>query len=97
MFWVGLAAQLQLRAPPPLHLLCFALSEVDEDDEDDEDDESVCPSASPRLLPSFALEPPQLQPCSSSSSSPLPSKTCSFQREPPEGCERVRVCEEASL
>ncbi|XP_075871822.1 protein FAM117A-like isoform X1 [Nelusetta ayraudi] len=63
-----------------------------------DDDESSCPSPSPRLLPSFALEPPQLQPCSSSSSSsPLPSKTCSFQREPPEGCERVRVCEEASL
>ncbi|KAJ8253804.1 hypothetical protein COCON_G00204160 [Conger conger] len=27
--------------------------------------------------------------------SPRPRKTCSFQREPPEGCERVRVCEEA--
>lgn len=29
------------------------------------------------------------------SSSPLPNKTYAFQREPPEGCERVRVCEEA--
>ncbi|MBN3296514.1 F117A protein, partial [Amia calva] len=29
------------------------------------------------------------------SSSPRPNKTCSFQREPPEGCERVRVCEES--
>ncbi|TKS92280.1 Solute carrier family 35 member B1 [Collichthys lucidus] len=38
--------------------------------------------------------PPLLQPCSSS---PRPNKTCSFQRQPPEGCERVRVCEEASL
>uniref|UniRef100_W5N180 Family with sequence similarity 117 member A n=1 Tax=Lepisosteus oculatus TaxID=7918 RepID=W5N180_LEPOC len=29
------------------------------------------------------------------SSSPLPNKSYSFQREPPEGCERVRACEEA--
>ncbi|KAJ8389974.1 hypothetical protein AAFF_G00112590 [Aldrovandia affinis] len=29
------------------------------------------------------------------SSSPRPNKTYTFQREPPEGCERVRVCEEA--
>ncbi|KAJ8245923.1 hypothetical protein GJAV_G00261750 [Gymnothorax javanicus] len=29
------------------------------------------------------------------SSSPRPNKSYSFQREPPEGCERVRVCEEA--
>ncbi|KAJ8364430.1 hypothetical protein SKAU_G00132610 [Synaphobranchus kaupii] len=28
-------------------------------------------------------------------SSPRPNKSYSFQREPPEGCERVRVCEEA--
>uniref|UniRef100_H3DBU4 Family with sequence similarity 117 member A n=1 Tax=Tetraodon nigroviridis TaxID=99883 RepID=H3DBU4_TETNG len=33
------------------------------------------------------------KPCSSS---PRPNKTCSFLREPPEGCERVRVCEEAT-
>ncbi|KAM9392042.1 protein FAM117A-like [Pholidichthys leucotaenia] len=37
-------------------------------------------------LPSFALDPPPLQPCSSS---PRP-----FLRQPPEGCERVRVFEE---
>ncbi|XP_034449768.1 protein FAM117A isoform X2 [Hippoglossus hippoglossus] len=55
------------------------------------DCESLCPSPS-SMLPTFALDPPQLQPCSSS---PQPSKTYSFQREPPEGCERVRVCEEA--
>ncbi|TRY96504.1 hypothetical protein DNTS_031544 [Danionella cerebrum] len=30
-------------------------------------------------------------------SSPLPNKTYVFQREPPEGCERVRVSEEAIL
>ncbi|KAG7220609.1 hypothetical protein INR49_017863 [Caranx melampygus] len=54
------------------------------------DCETLCPSPS-TLLPSFALDPPLLQPCSSS---PRPNKTYSFQREPPEGCERVRVCEE---
>ncbi|XP_041851608.1 protein FAM117A isoform X1 [Melanotaenia boesemani] len=50
-----------------------------------------CPSPS-TLLPSFALDPPLLQP---SSSSPRPNKSYAFQREPPEGCERVRVSEEA--
>ncbi|KAM9745809.1 LOW QUALITY PROTEIN: protein FAM117A [Menidia menidia] len=56
--------------------------------------ESLCPPS--MSLPSFALDPPQLQPSSSSSSSsPRPEKIYSFQREPPEGCERVRVCEEA--
>ncbi|XP_026207839.1 protein FAM117A-like [Anabas testudineus] len=30
------------------------------------------------------------------SSSPGPNKSCCFQREPPEGCEKVRVCEETS-
>ncbi|XP_063326893.1 protein FAM117A isoform X2 [Pelmatolapia mariae] len=55
------------------------------------DYEILCPSPS-ALLPSFALDPPLLQACSSS---PRPNKTYSFQREPPEGCERVRVCEEA--
>ncbi|XP_034567835.1 protein FAM117A isoform X2 [Notolabrus celidotus] len=43
-------------------------------------------------LPLFALDPPLMQPCSSSSCA---TKTCSFQRQPPEGCERIRVCEEA--
>uniref|UniRef100_A0A3Q2Q577 Family with sequence similarity 117 member A n=1 Tax=Fundulus heteroclitus TaxID=8078 RepID=A0A3Q2Q577_FUNHE len=55
------------------------------------DCEGLCPSPS-ALPPPFALEPPPLQPYSSS---PRPNKTYSFQREPPEGCERVRVCEEA--
>uniref|UniRef100_A0A3B4G5J1 Family with sequence similarity 117 member A n=1 Tax=Pundamilia nyererei TaxID=303518 RepID=A0A3B4G5J1_9CICH len=54
----------------------------------------LTPSGSPSSLPSFALDPPLLQACSSS---PRPNKTYSFQREPPEGCERVRVCEEATL
>uniref|UniRef100_A0A8C7ISE0 Family with sequence similarity 117 member A n=1 Tax=Oncorhynchus kisutch TaxID=8019 RepID=A0A8C7ISE0_ONCKI len=50
------------------------------------DCETVCPSP-------VVLDPSLLQP---SSSSPRPNKTYSFQREPPEGCERVRVvCEEA--
>ncbi|XP_037544533.1 protein FAM117A [Nematolebias whitei] len=44
-------------------------------------------------LPSFALEGPLLRP---GSSSPRPNKTFSFQREPPEGCERIRVCEETT-
>uniref|UniRef100_A0A667Z6Y3 Family with sequence similarity 117 member A n=1 Tax=Myripristis murdjan TaxID=586833 RepID=A0A667Z6Y3_9TELE len=56
--------------------------------------DALCPSPS-TSLPPFVLDPPLLQPSSSSSSSPRPNKTCSFQREPPEGCERVRVCEEA--
>ncbi|XP_008327539.1 protein FAM117A isoform X2 [Cynoglossus semilaevis] len=55
-----------------------------------EDCKVLCPSPS-KLLPSFALDPPLMQPCSSS---PRPNKTYSFQREPPEGCERVRVCDE---
>ncbi|XP_034396217.1 protein FAM117A isoform X2 [Cyclopterus lumpus] len=54
------------------------------------DCEAACPAMS-MPLPSFALDPPLLQPCSSA---PRPNKTYSFQREPPEGCERVRVCEE---
>ncbi|XP_054596210.2 protein FAM117A isoform X2 [Nothobranchius furzeri] len=56
------------------------------------DCETSCPSPS-TSLPSFALELPVLQPCSSS---PRPNKTFSFQRQPPEACERVRVCEEAT-
>uniref|UniRef100_A0A3P9AP10 Family with sequence similarity 117 member Ab n=1 Tax=Esox lucius TaxID=8010 RepID=A0A3P9AP10_ESOLU len=31
------------------------------------------------------------------SSSPRPNKSYCFQREPPEGCEKIRVCEESSL
>ncbi|XP_051572342.1 protein FAM117A-like isoform X3 [Myxocyprinus asiaticus] len=46
----------------------------------------LCPLPSPPLCMS---EPP--------SSSPRPNKTYVFQREPPEGCERVRVSEEAIL
>lgn len=50
---------------------------------------ALCSSSS--ALPSFALSPPLLQPCSSA---PRPNKTYPYQREPPEGCERVGVCEE---
>ncbi|KAJ8414225.1 hypothetical protein AAFF_G00050950 [Aldrovandia affinis] len=46
------------------------------------------PSPSPPLS---SVEPSPL----GLSSSPRPNKSYSFQREPPEGCERVRVCEEA--
>ncbi|XP_069572334.1 protein FAM117A isoform X1 [Brachyistius frenatus] len=55
------------------------------------DGENSCASTS---LPSLALDPP-LPLLLSCSSSPRPNKTYSFQRQPPEGCERVRVCEEA--
>lgn len=51
---------------------------------------ALCSSPS-TTLPSFALSPPLLQPCSSSL---RPNKTYSFQREPPEGCELVRLCED---
>ncbi|XP_034750838.1 protein FAM117A isoform X3 [Etheostoma cragini] len=54
------------------------------------DCETPCPA--PSTLPSFKLDPPLLQLCSSA---PRPNRTYGFQREPPEGCERVRVCEEA--
>ncbi|XP_061088782.1 protein FAM117A-like [Conger conger] len=47
----------------------------------------VRPSPSPPLN---CAEPSPLE----LSSSPRPNKSYSFQREPPEGCERVRVCEE---
>uniref|UniRef100_A0A8C8DHM8 Family with sequence similarity 117 member Aa n=1 Tax=Oryzias sinensis TaxID=183150 RepID=A0A8C8DHM8_9TELE len=56
------------------------------------DCEPLCPSP-PTSPPLFELDAPPLQPCSSS---PRPNKTYSFQREPPEGCERIRVCEEAT-
>uniref|UniRef100_A0A3P9IVG7 Family with sequence similarity 117 member Aa n=1 Tax=Oryzias latipes TaxID=8090 RepID=A0A3P9IVG7_ORYLA len=56
------------------------------------DCEPLSPSP-PTSPPLFALDAPPLQPCSSS---PRPNKTYSFQREPPEGCERIRVCEEAT-
>ncbi|KAG9333439.1 hypothetical protein JZ751_011599 [Albula glossodonta] len=46
---------------------------------------TLCLSPSPSPSPSSLLM----------SSSPRPNKTYTFQREPPEGCERVRVCEEA--
>lgn len=51
---------------------------------DTADSGTLCSSPSP---PPGSAAP---SPCS-----PRPRKTCSFQREPPEGCERVRVCEEA--
>ncbi|KAK7940593.1 hypothetical protein WMY93_003919 [Mugilogobius chulae] len=48
---------------------------------------ALCSSSS--ALPSFALSPPLLQQCSSA---PRPNRTYSYQREPPEGCERRGVC-----
>ncbi|XP_043956208.1 protein FAM117A isoform X2 [Gambusia affinis] len=68
-------------SPPPCPML----------DPEPAECEGLCSSSS-ASLPSFALEAPLQQPCSSS---PRPNKTYSFQRVPPEGCERVRVCEEA--
>uniref|UniRef100_A0A8C2ZR02 Family with sequence similarity 117 member A n=1 Tax=Cyclopterus lumpus TaxID=8103 RepID=A0A8C2ZR02_CYCLU len=52
----------------------------------------LSPSNSPSPLNPSLLSPSQ-SPCPCSSA-PRPNKTYSFQREPPEGCERVRVCEE---
>ncbi|XP_028267822.1 protein FAM117A [Parambassis ranga] len=80
-----------LSSPSPLNpsLLTPSQSPCPMGEPEPVDYESLCPSPS-TSLPSFALDPPLLQPCSSS---PCPNKT--FQREPPEGCERVRACEEA--
>ncbi|XP_033826895.2 protein FAM117A-like isoform X1 [Periophthalmus magnuspinnatus] len=52
-----------------------------------EDCGALCSSSS--ALPSFALSPPLLQQCSSA---PRPNRTYSYQREPPEGCERRGLC-----
>uniref|UniRef100_A0A8C3G318 Family with sequence similarity 117 member A n=1 Tax=Cyclopterus lumpus TaxID=8103 RepID=A0A8C3G318_CYCLU len=49
----------------------------------------LSPSNSPSPLNPSLLSPSQ-SPCPCSSA-PRPNKTYSFQREPPEGCERVRV------
>ncbi|XP_014330912.1 protein FAM117A-like isoform X1 [Xiphophorus maculatus] len=68
-------------SPPPYPML----------DPEPAECEGLCSSSS-ASLPSFALEAPLQQPCSSS---PRPNKTYAFQRIPPEGCERIRVCEEA--
>ncbi|XP_054616478.1 protein FAM117A isoform X4 [Dunckerocampus dactyliophorus] len=51
----------------------------------------LCPSPSTLFAP-YGADPPLLQPCSPS---PCPNQSFSFQRQPPEGCERVRVCEES--
>ncbi|XP_063079485.1 protein FAM117A [Engraulis encrasicolus] len=55
---------------------------------------STSPSPSPSLSPSpppNVVQPPSFLPAYS----PRPNKTYAFQREPPEGCEKVRVWEEA--
>lgn len=56
---------------------------------------SPTPSPSP---PPDEVQPSSLLPLCSSflpSCSPRPNKTYAFQREPPEGCEKVRVWDEA--
>ncbi|XP_017308131.1 protein FAM117A isoform X1 [Ictalurus punctatus] len=60
--------------------------------------QSPCPIEESGMVVCGPLDPslsPPLHVIDASSSSPLPNKTYAFQREPPEGCERVRVCEEA--
>ncbi|XP_062389092.1 protein FAM117A isoform X2 [Sardina pilchardus] len=52
---------------------------------------TLCPSPSPSPPPDVA-QPSSLLP----SFSPRPNKTYAFQREPPEGCEKVRVWDEAA-
>ncbi|NXE98558.1 F117A protein, partial [Menura novaehollandiae] len=63
---------------------------------------SLSPSPGRPGAPAPSLEPqPQEKEGSSPSplpdfaSSPRPNHSCDFQREPPEGCERVRACGEA--
>ncbi|XP_023684972.1 protein FAM117A-like [Paramormyrops kingsleyae] len=55
------------------------------------------PSPSPHLLGDTPLCPSPSPPPVGTGSPPFlhPKKTYAFQREPPEGCERVTVCEEA--
>lgn len=51
---------------------------------------TLCPSPSPSPPPDV-VQPSSHLP----SFSPRPNKTYAFQREPPEGCEKVRVWDEA--
>ncbi|KAM4623325.1 protein FAM117A-like [Polymixia lowei] len=53
-------------------------------------DQGVMAGGEKSLLCPLASDPALL------SSSPRPNNTYCFQREPPEGCERVRVCDESS-
>ncbi|XP_051904151.1 protein FAM117A isoform X2 [Hippocampus zosterae] len=60
--------------------------------------EVFCPSPS-TLLPSYAVDPPALPLCSLPPSSPplrlpCPDQSFSFQRQPPEGCEPLQVCQD---
>ncbi|KAK3553109.1 hypothetical protein QTP86_031686 [Hemibagrus guttatus] len=59
--------------------------------------QSPCPIEESGMVMCGPLDPSPSPPLYviDASSSPLPNKTYAFQREPPEGCERVRVCEEA--
>lgn len=57
---------------------------------------TLYPSPSPSSSPSPSPPPNVVQPPSFlPSCSPRPNKTYAFQREPPEGCEKVRVWDEA--
>ncbi|XP_061837318.1 protein FAM117A [Nerophis lumbriciformis] len=55
--------------------------------------ETLRPPSPATFFPPYGADPPQLQSCSPS---PCPNQSFSFPRQPPEGCERVRVCEEAT-
>ncbi|XP_077352653.1 protein FAM117A isoform X1 [Festucalex cinctus] len=84
-------------SPSPLNPSLFSPSQSP----DATSREVFCPSPS-TLFPSYAVDPPALPPCASSSSSPplrlpCPDQRLSFQRPPPEGCEPLQVCQDTIL
>ncbi|XP_012681405.2 protein FAM117A isoform X1 [Clupea harengus] len=98
------------RAPVPSQR-CSSGSQSDPSPAQLSPSHSPCPMADPDMVecvtlsptPSPSPPPDEVQPssllplCSSflPSCSPRPNKTYAFQREPPEGCEKVRVWDEA--
>ncbi|KAF7204424.1 protein FAM117A isoform X2 [Nothobranchius furzeri] len=97
------------RAPVPLHSYSIASQRDCATTPLSSSSTSSSPCSSPQLHPSGFTDGAEmcfLSPLSSQdeadlppliSSSPGLNKSCCFQREPPEGCEKVRVCEEISV
>ncbi|KAF5903783.1 solute carrier family 35 member B1, partial [Clarias magur] len=85
------------RAPAPVQR-CSSGSQSDLSPSLLSPSQSPCPAEDTGMVVCGTMDPsasPPLYVIDAPSSSPLPNKTYAFQREPPEGCERVRVCEEA--
>ncbi|KAM9457442.1 protein FAM117A isoform 1-T3 [Clarias gariepinus] len=85
------------RAPAPVQR-CSSGSQSDLSPSLLSPSQSPCPVEDTGMVVCGPLDPtpsPPLYVIDAPSSSPLPNKTYAFQREPPEGCERVRVSEEA--